>query len=256
MTKIAIIVYSTYGHVLALSKEIQKGLKSQDKNIQADIFQVPETLSEEVLSAISAPPKDPSIPAATTQVLADYDGFLFGIPTRYGNIPSQLATLIDQTGELWATAALYHKPAGVFVSTGTQGGGQEVTIKSFLSFLAHHGIIYVPLGYGPAFPLLTSFDEAHGGSPWGSGTFAGVDGSIQPSENTLKLAFLQGQEFAKAAAKFIPENKKTINTTGEISSKKLQDARTGQSKPGATSTTKPEATSDEGTFCGFKCTII
>jgi hypothetical protein len=38
--------------------------------------------------------------------------------------------------------------------------------------LAHHGIIYVPLGYGIAFPLLANLSEVHGGSPWGAGTFA------------------------------------------------------------------------------------
>jgi len=41
-----------------------------------------------------------------------------------------------------------------------------------LSTLTHHGIIYVPLGYKTAFPILGNVSEVRGGSPWGAGTFA------------------------------------------------------------------------------------
>lgn len=62
--------------------------------------------------------------------------------------------------------ALAGKYASVFVSTGTPGGGQEMTVNATLSTLAHHGIIYVPLGYKAAFPLLTNMTEVHGGMPY------------------------------------------------------------------------------------------
>jgi hypothetical protein len=52
---------------------------------------------------------------------------------------------------------------GVFVSTGTQGGGQEVTITNTLSTFVHHGLIYVPLGYKYTFPQLSNLTEIHGG---------------------------------------------------------------------------------------------
>jgi multimeric flavodoxin WrbA len=53
----------------------------------------------------------------------------------------------------------------VFVSTGATGGGQETTVISFLSTLAHHGIIYVPLGYQSGFDKLNNLNlrEGHGG---------------------------------------------------------------------------------------------
>ena len=41
-----------------------------------------------------------------------------------------------------------------------------------LSTLAHHGMIYVPLGYAKDFQLLTDLTEVRGGSAWGAGTFA------------------------------------------------------------------------------------
>lgn len=40
---------------------------------------------------MKAPPKDASIPEATTETLKEYEAFLFGFPTRYGNQPGKMA---------------------------------------------------------------------------------------------------------------------------------------------------------------------
>jgi NAD(P)H dehydrogenase (quinone) len=64
-----------------------------------------------------------------------------------------------------------------------------------MSTLAHHGIIYVPLGYAKTFPEMTDLTEVHGGGPWGAGCFAGVDGSRQPSQRELDLATKQAEIF-------------------------------------------------------------
>ena len=89
----------------------------------------------------------------------------------------------------------------MFVSTGTMGGGQESTVISSMSTLAHHGIIYVPLGYKTAFPLLSDVDNVRGGGPWGAGTFAGAQGGRLPSPKELELAEIQGKGFYEAVAK-------------------------------------------------------
>jgi multimeric flavodoxin WrbA len=104
--------------------------------------------------------------------LTNHDAFIFGVPTRYGNMPAQWKAFWDATGGLWAQGALHGKYAGVFVSTGTPGGGQEQTVLSHMSTFTHHGINFVPFGYKNAFPQLTNLTEVHGGSPWGAGTFA------------------------------------------------------------------------------------
>ncbi|KAG7692287.1 hypothetical protein KL930_004920 [Ogataea haglerorum] len=197
MAKIAIVIYSLYHHIATLAKEVAKGVEAAGST--ADIMQVPETLSPELLKVLHAPER-PDFPIATVDALKEYDGIIFGIPTRYGNFPAQLKAFIDATGRLWATGALYHKTAGVFVSTGT-GGGNEVTAVNALSTFAHHGMIYVPLGYAKAFGELTNLSEVHGGSAWGAGTIAGPDGSRTPSELELKIARIQGQEFATATEK-------------------------------------------------------
>lgn len=198
MAKVAIIIYSLYHHIATMAESIKKGI--EDAGGEADIFRVPETLSEDILTKMHAPPK-PNYAIATNETLQEYKYFVFGIPTRFGNMPAQWKTFWDATGGLWAQGALQGKYASIFVSTGTPGGGQEATAISTMSTLAHHGIIYVPLGYGVAFPLLTNLEEVHGSSPWGAGTFAGADGSRIPTKLELEIAHTQGKYFHDTVAK-------------------------------------------------------
>lgn len=114
-----------------------------------------------------------------------------------------LQTFWDKTGKQWASGAFYGKLAGLFISTGTLGGGQESTALAAMSTLAHHGIVYVPLGYKHAFPILGDLSEVRGGSAWGAGTFAGGDGSRQPTEKEIQLAELQGETFYQFVAKHV-----------------------------------------------------
>ena len=74
------------------------------------------------------------------------------------------------------------------------GGGQETTALTWITQLTHHGMVYVPLGYSN--PLMFSMDNIQGGTPYGSGTFAGADGKRMPTENELALAKHQGKHFA------------------------------------------------------------
>jgi len=198
--KIAIVFYSLYGHIKTLAEAEKRGIEAAGG--QATLFQLPETLSEEVLTKMHAPAKDSSIAVLTDPTeLLKYDAFLFGIPTRFGNFPAQWKTFWDQTGQIWSTGGFWGKYAGVFISTGTAGGGQESTALAALSTLSHHGIIFVPLGYKTTFPLLADLSEVRGGSPWGAGTFSGADGSRQPSAKELQLAEAQGKAYYETVSK-------------------------------------------------------
>ena len=84
-------------------------------------------IAAEVLTKMHAPPKDESIPIATAAALEQYDGIIWGIPTRYGMAAAQMKAFMDSTGQLWQAGKLIGKPAGIFFSTGTQNGGQETT---------------------------------------------------------------------------------------------------------------------------------
>jgi len=196
--KVAIVFYSMYGHIEKLAQAEKEGLKKA--GIEADLFQIPETLPQEVLTKMHAAPKS-DIPFIDAKTLESYDAFLFGIPTRFGNFPAQWKTFWDTTGGQWGSAAYWGKYAGIFVSTGTMGGGQESTVIAAMSTLTHHGMIYVPLGYKTAFPILANMNEVRGGSPWGAGTFSAADGSRQPTAAELELATIQGESFATAIKK-------------------------------------------------------
>ncbi|KAH7882844.1 flavoprotein-like protein [Phlebopus sp. FC_14] len=197
--KVAIIIYSMYGHIAKLAESVKGGIESTGGS--ATIYQIAETLSDEILAKMHAPPK-PDYPVIQPSELPGFDAYLFGIPTRYGNFPAQWKAFWDATGGLWASGALYGKFAGIFVSTGTPGGGQEVTVVNSLSTLTHHGMIYVPLGYKYTFAQLANTSEVRGGSAWGAGTFAGADGSRQPSALELEVATLQGKVFWETVSKY------------------------------------------------------
>ncbi|KAF8838399.1 flavoprotein WrbA [Paxillus ammoniavirescens] len=197
--RIAIIIYSMYGHIAKLAESVKEGITEAGGS--ATIYQITETLPEEVLAKMHAPPKR-DYPIITPRELTQFDAYLFGIPTRYGNFPAQWKAFWDATGSLWASGALAGKFGGIFVSSGTPGGGQESTVISSLSTLVHHGIIFVPLGYKNTFAQLSNVSEVRGGSPWGAGTFAGADGSRQPSALELELARLQGSGFWETVSRY------------------------------------------------------
>jgi NAD(P)H dehydrogenase (quinone) len=199
--KVAIVIYSMYGHIAKMAESVKAGVESAGGAVT--IYQIPETLSNDVLGLLHAPPK-PDYPIITPADLPQFDAFIFGIPTRYGNFPGQWKAFWDGTGQLWASGALVGKYVSVFVSTGTLGGGQEATVMNSLSTFVHHGLVFVPLGYGEAFSMLAQVDEVRGGSPWGAGTFAGADGSRQPTELELKLATHQGKHFYNIVKKAFP----------------------------------------------------
>jgi len=204
--RIHIIYYSMYGHVAKLAKSVLQGVEAAGAEVR--LIQVPETLSQDVLAKMHAPEKDKTVPTITfgaagentvtlEDALVNCDGILFGYPTRFGGMPAQVKAVWDATGGFWMKGALVGKPIGVFFSSGTQGGGQETTTLTSLTNFIHHGMLFVPVGYSS--PLQTNMSEVHGGSGYGAGTFAGSDGSRQPTQLELQIAEHQGLHFAQTA---------------------------------------------------------
>lgn len=124
--KIFIIFYSMYGHVEILARRMKKGVDSID-GVEGVLYRVPETLPAEVLEQMKVPQKGIEAPVIAVDDLVHADGLLFGFPTRFGSMASQMKAFFDSTFHLWEQQRLAGVPAGFFVSTGTQGGGQETT---------------------------------------------------------------------------------------------------------------------------------
>ncbi len=196
MAKILVLYHSMYGHIETMANAIAEGARGVP-GVEVTIKRVPETMPEEIFKNAGGK-TDQAAPVASPSELPDYDAIIFGTPTRFGNMSGQMRNFLDQTGGLWAKGALHGKVASVFTSTGT-GGGQEMTITSTWTTLAHHGMIIVPTGYG----IGEFFDisETNGGTPYGASTIAGGDGSRQPSTKELNIARYQGELVAKTAVK-------------------------------------------------------
>lgn len=71
------------------------------------MFQIQETLSPDILTKMKAPPKNSTVPIITPELLAQADGFLIGMPTRFGMAPAQVKALFDSCGQLWMNKKLY-----------------------------------------------------------------------------------------------------------------------------------------------------
>ena len=138
-------------------------------NVLTRHIRIAETLPEDILELMRAPPK-PDIPVIEPADLVNYDAMLLGIPTRFGNFPVQWKAFWDKTGPEWQKSAFWGKFVGTFVTTSILGGGQESTAMSAMSTFAHHGLIYVPMGYKGSSHIQAKLDQARGGSAWGAGS--------------------------------------------------------------------------------------
>eukprot|EP00898_Chlorokybus_atmophyticus_P009120 jgi/Chlat1/9209/Chrsp97S08408 len=183
------------GHIRTMAHKVAEGVREAGGDVK--IFQVPETLPQEVLEKMHSAPRgdDPTI---TTEQLTEADAFLWGIPTRYGMMSAQFKSLIDSTGQLWQQGALVGKPVGIFFCTSSQGGGQETTALTAVTQIAHHGMIFVPMGYTT--PEVFNMDEIHGGSAYGAGSYTTPAGTRMPTELELAICKHQGSSFTKTAA--------------------------------------------------------
>lgn len=196
MSKVLVLYYSSYGHIETMAGAIAEGARATGATV--DLKRVPETVPPEVAKAAHFK-LDQAAPIATINELADYDAIIVGTPTRFGRMPAQMASFLDQAGGLWARGALHGKVGGAFTSTATQHGGQEVTLFSVITNLMHFGMIIVGLPYSHQGQM--TLDEIVGGSPYGATTIAGGQGQRQPSAIELDGARFQGKLIAETANK-------------------------------------------------------
>ena len=200
--RILVVFYSMYGHIFRLAQEVAKGVN--EAGGEAIIKQVEELVPEKYLNkhAKQAKEKMKEIEIANPREdLKDIDGVMVGVPTRFGNMCSQMRNFWDQTGSMWGS--LIGKPAAVFTSSNTQHGGQETTlITTHITFL-HHGCVVVGLPY--SFSGQSRMDEITGGSPYGLSTVAGEGPPYErvTTDNELEMAKGYGKYLTNIARKLM-----------------------------------------------------
>jgi NAD(P)H dehydrogenase (quinone) len=195
--KVAVIYYSATGNVYKLAQAIKEG--AEEAGAEVRFRKVHELAPEEAIKSnqgwANHAMETQDVPEASLDDLDWADAFVFGTPTRFGNVSAQLKQFIDTAGPLWAEGKLADKVVGGFTSAQNAHGGQESTLLSMYNVFMHWGAIIVPQGY--------TADEvfAAGGNPYGVSSNDG--GEEGPSEEELAAARYQGRRIAEKAAALV-----------------------------------------------------
>jgi NAD(P)H dehydrogenase (quinone) len=170
MTKLAVIYYSATGHGTAMANRVVAAAESAGAEVR--VRHVAETRDPESFAQNPAwtanyeATKD--LPTATGDDIVWADAVIFGSPTRFGSVASQLRSFLDSLGGLWSEGKLSDKVYAGFTSTNTEHGGQETTLLTLYVTLMHFGGIIVPPGYTDAVKFVD-------GNPYGASLTAGHD---------------------------------------------------------------------------------
>jgi NAD(P)H dehydrogenase (quinone) len=197
--KVLIPFYSRSGTIERLAKAVAEGAQSEGAEVR--LRRARELIGHDIMSSVpgwkeSAEAMNARYPAPTAEDAVWADAVIFGTPTRFGNVSSELKAYIDGLGGLWAQGKLVGKAGSVFAGSSQAHGGNESTVISLWNPLAHLGFIIVPTGY--ADPVMF----AGAGSPYGASVISGNPPS-GPSETELAVARFQGKRVAQVAKKLI-----------------------------------------------------
>lgn len=172
---LAVIYYSSTGTNHQLASWAAEGAKAAGAEVK--LLKVEELAPEAAINSNPAwkahveSTKD--VPVATLDDLVWADGIIFSVPTRFGNVPSQMKQFLDTTGGLWAQGKLVNKVVSAMSSASNLHGGQEATILSLYTTMYHWGAIIAAPGYTDPVTF------ASGGNPYGMSATVGQDGKIQ-----------------------------------------------------------------------------
>jgi NAD(P)H dehydrogenase (quinone) len=190
--KIAIVFYSRNGNTAALAEGIAEGARSEGAEVT--LRRVDEFLSEDIINSVPGWKESrESLKAKYQQPTLDEiegaDAIIWGSPTRFGNVASELKAFVDSLGGLWFQGKLDGKVGSAFTSTSSMHGGNESTNISMFNFMSHLGQIIVPVGYGDPVTF-------RAGTPYGASSVSGQN-NTPPTPDDLEVARYQGKRVAK-----------------------------------------------------------
>ncbi|MFE7753241.1 NAD(P)H:quinone oxidoreductase [Streptomyces sp. NPDC057428] len=193
--KLAIVYYSSTGTITEIAKELHDaGVKA---GAEVRLVKTGELAPQD---AIDSNPSwaanhaaTANVPEATPADIEWADAVIFGTPTRFGNVSSQLKQFIDTLGGLWADGRLADKVYSGFVSTATAHAGQESTLLALYNSVHHFGGIVVT----PGFTDPAKFVD---GNPYGTSHVDG-QGTNPVNDTTRTAARIQAERVVAMAAK-------------------------------------------------------
>jgi NAD(P)H dehydrogenase (quinone) len=192
--KVAVIYYSATGTVYELAKSVVEGAEKTGAEVR--LRKVHELAPEEAIASnagwASHAADTQDLTEAAPEDLIWADAVIFGSPTRFGNIASQLKQFLDTLGGLGAQGLLADKLYSGFTATSTAHGGQESTLLALYNTIHHFGGIIVTPGYTDPIKFVD-------GNPYGTSHVAG-QGDIPIADTTRQAAAFQGARVAETAA--------------------------------------------------------
>ena len=169
--KLAIVYYSSSGTVDAMAR--RAAAVAEKGGAEVRLRHVAEHAPAEVIAqdeewkAHAARVEDE--PTASPEDVVWADAVLFGTPTRFGNVASQLKQFIDSLGPQWSEGVLADKVYAGFTAADTAHGGHESTLLALYNTVQHFGGILVTPGYTDP----VKFED---GNPYGASLVTGGDG--------------------------------------------------------------------------------
>ncbi|MCR8631696.1 NAD(P)H:quinone oxidoreductase [Paenibacillus radicis (ex Xue et al. 2023)] len=173
--KLAIVYYSSTGTNYQLAQWAAEGGKAAGAEVK--VVKAQELAPQAAIDSNPAwkahveATKD--VPVASPDDLDWADAIILSVPTRFGNMPSQMKQFIDITGGLWAQGKLANKVVSSMASAGNPHGGQEATILALNTTFYHWGAIIAAPGYTD--PVL----YGAGGNPYGTSVTVEQNGSMR-----------------------------------------------------------------------------
>src|SRR5260370_20425072 len=130
--KVAVVYYSATGTVYQLAKSIVEG--AERAGAEVGLRRVRELAADEAIAAnagwASHAAEAQCVTEATAEDILWADAVIFGSPTRFGNIASQLKQFIDTLGGPWMQGQLADKVYIGFTATNTAHARQQSTIPA------------------------------------------------------------------------------------------------------------------------------
>ncbi len=183
-----ILFYSATGAVKNLAHAIADG--AEKRGLQTRIRTVPKVSATSEAS-------EPNIPKVgeifcTKDDLVNCSGLALGSPTRFGSMAAPMKYFLDSTGDLWSNNELENKFGCVFTSTGSQHGGQEITLFNLMTYLLHQGMVFV----GSPYSIKSLHTTMSGGTPYGPSHVANTGGSPNLTTDEYNIASETGARIA------------------------------------------------------------
>lgn len=172
--KLAVIFYSMGGTNYQLAKWAEEGAKEAGAEVKVLKVQelAPDSIIEKNEVWKNTVEATKNVPIATGDDIEWADAIIFSVPTRFGNMPSQMKQFLDIQGGLWATGKTVNKVVSAMTSAQNPHGGQEATLLSLYTSMMHWGAIIAAPGYTDPVTF------GAGGNPYGTSVTVGQDGKM------------------------------------------------------------------------------